>query len=102
MNRIIENEIYKLISRTPTEEELKSALEYLDCCADDLIFSEDIPILLKEWLGDYMAQCEQCYQWGLKSEMVHNMYGYFCDENCEDQDHQIRHEDAQEYLYLNR
>lgn len=96
MKRILENEIYRLIKRTPTEEELNSAIEYLDSCADDLTDYSDIPTLLKDWLHDKMAKCEYCGTWALKSEMVHNMYGYFCDDTCEEEDHQERKETFEE------
>ena len=105
MNRILENEIEKLISRTPTEEELNSAIEYLDGCADDLTKAEHIPELLKDWLHDCMTKCQWCGAWGLMSEMEEE-YGYFyCDKECLVEANDGLDMDAEaraEYVALNR
>lgn len=82
MNRILENEIEKLISRKPTEEELKSAIEYIDSCADDLTRAEHIPELLEFWVHAEMAKCEWCGAWGLVSEMEKDNGYFFCDKTC--------------------
>lgn len=102
MNRILENEIYKLIKRIPTEEELASAIEYLDACADDLTKAEHIPELLQDWLHDKMAVCQWCGAWGLKSEMVEEYGFWFCDETCQNEGYDMHEEARAEYTCLNR
>lgn len=87
MNRILENKIYRLIKRIPTEEELASAIEYLDFCADDLTDCSDIPTLLEDWLHDKMAKCEYCGTWALKSEMEEEFGYWYCDSTCFKEDH---------------
>lgn len=86
MNRILENEIEKLINRTPNEDELKSAIEYLDGCSDDLTTSADIPALLGDWRDTCLRQCTNCGQYHLKEDMIDDEEGYadnlFCDEQC--------------------
>lgn len=101
MERIIENEIYRLIKREPTSDELESALKYLDYCADDLVYSENIPELMKDWLCEEMEQCEYCGAWSLRSEMTYDMdvCGYFCDGSCEEAARMERQEDIKEEMY---
>lgn len=102
MNRILENEIYKLIKRIPTEEELASAIEYLDACADDLTKAEHIPELLKDWLHDKMAKCEYCGTWALKSEMEEEFGYWYCDEKCQNEGYDMHAEARAEYEASNR
>jgi len=105
MNRILENEINKLIGRNPSEEELQSAIEYIDGCADDLTKAEQIPELLKNWLHDEMTQCEWCGAWGLMSEMEKENGSWYCDCECfqEANDGLDMHAEARaEYTCLNR
>ncbi|MBR4420187.1 MAG: hypothetical protein IKT32_04840 [Clostridia bacterium] len=105
MKRIIENEIYKLIKRIPSEEELQSAIDYLDGCADDLTLAESIPGLLEDWLADKMAKCEYCGAWCLRSEMYEDCDNWFCDETCYTEANEgldMREEARAEYVALNR
>lgn len=105
MNRILENEIYKLIKREPTEEELNSAIEYLDFCADDLTDYSDIPQLLEDWLHDKMTKCSYCGSWHLFSEMEEEFGNWYCDSTCFKEDHEgldLHAEAKAEYTALNR
>lgn len=83
MEQIITNEIYKLIGRNPDEYELESAIKYLDGCADDLTTPEQIHDFLTDWRSDCMVRCECCGKWGLRDEMIHKDFCFFCDEKCE-------------------
>lgn len=105
MEQIIKNEIYKLIKRFPSEEELQSAIDYLDGCADDLTTAKDIPGLVEDWLSDKMTQCEYCGAWCLRSEMYEYNYSWFCDETCCNEANEgldMREEARAEYEALNR
>ena len=105
MNRILENEIYKLISRTPTEEELASAIEYIDSCADDLTKAEHIPELFQNWLHSEMTKCQWCGAWGLMSEMEEENGYFYCDKKCLVEANDGLDMDAEaraEYVALNR
>lgn len=84
MNEILENEINKLIGRKPTEEELQSAIEYLDGCSDDLTFASMIPGLLEDWRSDCMIKCDNCERYHLPQDMItsEEVEGNFCDETC--------------------
>lgn len=105
MNRILENEIEKLISRKPSEEEVQSAIEYIDSCADDLTKAEHIPELLEYWLQAKMTVCENCGEWGLMSEMAEEYGSWYCDAKCFREAHDGLDMDAEaraEYGCMNR
>ena len=102
MERIISNEIYRLIKREPSQEELESAMKYLDSCADDLTYGESIPELVEDWLRDEMKQCAYCGSWMLKSEMYEDGYDYFCDEGCANEGIDLHAEARAEYESQNR
>lgn len=87
MNRILENEIYRLIKRFPTETELNSLVEYIENNITDETFTSDkLPCMVSDWLEENMAQCVNCGKWHLIEDMV-NPYGdneYYCDEECQE------------------
>lgn len=82
MNRILENEINRLIGRFPTDAELKSALEYIDTFADEQTTGDRLAVMVGDWLDDCMAECVYCGKYHLKEEMVVTYAGHFCDDEC--------------------
>ena len=82
MNRILENEINRLIGRFPTDAELKSALEYIDTFADEQTTGDRLTVMIGDWYDEHMAECVNCGHCHLKDEMVVTYAGYFCDDDC--------------------
>ena len=84
MNTILENEIEKIIGRTPNEDELQSAIKYIDGCSDDLTRANDIPGLLEDWRSDCMVKCTNCGAYHLADDMFsdEDSNELFCDEQC--------------------
>ena len=82
MKTILQNEIYRLIKREPTEEELDSAIQYIEDSSDDLTDYSDIPQLLEDWLHDNMTKCAYCGSWHLFSEMENEHGNWYCDSTC--------------------
>ena len=82
MNTIIENEINKLIGRFPDEDELKSALDYLDYNANDQTEAKDIRSMLVDWVDEKLCECVDCGKYCLIDTAVQTPYGFFCDEDC--------------------
>ena len=82
MNRILENEIYRLIKRFPTETELKSLQDYLDKFVDSETMAESLSCLVGDWFDDYMTQCLCCGEYHLITEMEEYCGDYYCDECC--------------------
>jgi len=84
MKRILENEINKLIGRYPTEDELNSAIKYLDGCADDLTSADEISGLLEDWRSNCLETCAGCGAYHLPDDMVldEDSNEMFCNEEC--------------------
>lgn len=82
MERIIKNEVKRFIGRYPTDTELKSVTNYVENWLDDDSDSVALRGLVNDWVKDFMAECVDCGCWGLRSEMVSTVEGYFCDEDC--------------------
>lgn len=84
MNQILQNEIEKLIKRTPSDDELQSAINYLDGCADDLTTADEIAGLLEDWKHDCLVKCTNCGQYHLAEDMIPDdeCNDLFCNETC--------------------
>ena len=82
MNRIVKNEINRLIGRYPTDTELKSAIDYIEMWVDDDTDTVVLRGLISDWVNDFMAECVNCGHWHLKDEMQPTGEGYFCDDDC--------------------
>lgn len=82
MKRIIENEICRLIKRSPDNDEYKSVTEYIEHLSDDDTSADDLRSLIIDWRDECMKQCEHCGKWHLVDQML-EVYGtYYCDEVC--------------------
>ena len=84
MNQIITNEIAKLLGKQPNEDELQSAIQYLDGCADDLTRADDIAGILHDWRDNCMERCTSCGQYHLQDDMFmdEDSEYLFCDAAC--------------------
>ena len=84
MNQIITNEIAKLLGRQPNSDELQSAIQYLDGCADDLTRADDIKYILGDWRCNCMERCTSCGQYRLPDTMFmdEDSEYMFCDAAC--------------------
>ena len=84
MNQILTNEIAKLLGRQPNADELQSAIQYLDGCADDLTTADDIAGLLHDWRDNCLERCTSCGQYHLPDEMFmdEDSGKLFCNEAC--------------------
>lgn len=82
MDRILENEIYRLIKRFPTESELKSAKKYIDEYVDSETTADDLRYAVIAWYDAEMGECVHCWRHHLIDEML-DVYGdKYCDELC--------------------
>jgi len=84
MNQILQNEITKLIKRTPSDAELQSAIKYLDDHADDQTTGEQINDILLDWMFDCLVKCANCGQYHLPEDMIPDdeCNDLFCNETC--------------------
>ena len=103
MNKIIANEIKKLIYRYPTDQELDSCINYIDDGSLADVSADDLRGLIMDWFDDNMRQCENCGQHHLMEEMTKNPNGWFCDQVCEyeydDKTYSLYDLEADEYKF---
>lgn len=108
LNQIVNNEVYMHIKRFPTAQEFHSLIEYITHWEDSDTNLKELAERIKQWVNDYMAECQNCGQWHLKEDMI-NPYGddeYYCDDQCwelyKENTYDMREEARAEYNASNR
>lgn len=82
LNQIVNNEVRKYINRFPTAQEFNSLIEYITYWQDDDTNLQELAERIEQWVNDYMAECQNCGQWHLKTDMEHYSSEYYCDDQC--------------------
>ncbi len=106
MKQILENEINKIIGRFPDQDELQSAINYLENHTDSDTTAEDIKYLLGDWRSDCMVRCVNCGKYFLANNIIQTPQGHFCGEYCmydyENETYNMHAEARAEYECANR
>lgn len=79
---ILANEIEKIISRKPTDEELLACQKYISENTLDTDGLKEIGYAISDWADTEITTCEYCSEWHLIKNMTKTDSKYFCDEIC--------------------